>query len=75
MKKPKDKIYYDKKSDALWFLIKSGVEEEVKEVSPGVNVELGKNGELLGIEILNASKVLGKKIKEASPSEFSPASI
>lgn len=54
------KIYYDKKSDALWLLIKSGLEEEVREVSPGVNVELGKNGEILGIEILNASKILSE---------------
>lgn len=61
MKQVKDKIYYDKKSDALWLLIKSGAEEESKEVAPGVNVELGKDGELLGIEILNASKVLGEK--------------
>jgi len=74
MKKQKDKrnkIFYDKKSDALWLLIKSGVEEEVKEVSPGVNVELGKNGELLGIEILNASKVLGEKISKSDSSRFS----
>ncbi len=62
MKQVKDKIYYDKKSDALWLLIKSGPEEEVKEVAPGVNVELGRYGELLGIEILNASKILGEKI-------------
>lgn len=59
MKKTSKKIYYDKKSDALWLLIKSGIEEKVKEISPGVNVELGKNDEILGIEILNASKVLG----------------
>ena len=71
MKKPKDKIYYDKKSDALWLLIKSGVEEEVKEVSPGVNIELDKNGELLGIEILNASKVLGEKISKENTSQIS----
>lgn len=61
MKKIKEKIYYDKESDALWFLIKRGYEEKVKEVAPGINIELGKNGELLGIEILNASKVLGEK--------------
>lgn len=54
----KDKVFYDKRSDALWFLIKSGVEEEHREVAPGISVELGKNGELLGIEILNASKVV-----------------
>lgn len=62
MKKTKQKIYYDKKTDVLWFLIKSGPEEEHREVAPGVNVELGKNGDLLGIEILNASKVLGSKL-------------
>ena len=62
MKKAKKRIYYDKKSDALWLLVKSGPEEEFREVAPGVNVELGKNGELLGIEILNASKILGEKI-------------
>lgn len=54
----KEKIFYDKKSDALWFLIKSGEEEEHREIAPGVSIELGKKGELLGIEILNASKVI-----------------
>lgn len=62
MKKTNQKIYYDKKYDVLWFMIKSGPEEEHKEIAPGVSVELGKNGELLGIEILNASKVLGPKM-------------
>ena len=56
--KKKERVFYDKKSDALWFLIKSGEEEGYKEIAPGISVELGKNGELLGIEILNASKVL-----------------
>ena len=69
MKKVKEKIYYDKKSDALWLLVKSGPEEEVKEVTPGINVELGKNGELLGIEILNASKILGRKIAKKEVSQ------
>lgn len=54
----KEKIFYDKKSDALWFFIKKGQEEEHREITPGVSVEVGKNGELLGIEILNASKIV-----------------
>ncbi|MDO8570356.1 MAG: DUF2283 domain-containing protein [Candidatus Daviesbacteria bacterium] len=62
MKKTDQKIYYDKKTDVLWFLIKSGPEETHKELSPGVSVELGKNGELLGIEILDATKILGPKL-------------
>lgn len=62
MKKIKQKLYYDKDTDVLWFYIKSGAEEEHKEIMPGVSLELGENGELLGIEILNASKVLGSKL-------------
>ena len=63
MKKANQKIYYDKKTDVLWLNLKSGAEEEYKEVAPGINLELDKKGELLGIEILNASKVLGTKPK------------
>lgn len=62
MKKAKSKIYYDKKTDTLWLNVKSGLEEEYKEVAPGVNIELNKKGEVLGIEILNASKVIGSKL-------------
>lgn len=62
MKKTKQKVYYDKKTDVLWLYIKSGVEEEYREITPDINLELGKNGELLGIEIFNASKVLGSKL-------------
>lgn len=62
MKRTKQKIYYDKKTDVLWLNIKSGSEEQYSEVAPGIGVELGKNGELLGIEILNASKVIGSKL-------------
>lgn len=58
----KQKIYYDKETDVLWLFIKSGPEEKHQEVAPGVSVELNKKGELLGIEILNASKVLGSKL-------------
>lgn len=62
IKASKQKIYYDKKTDVLWLMVKGGPEEEHKEVAPGISVELDKNGDLLGIEILNASKVLGAKL-------------
>lgn len=62
MKTLKQKVYYDKKTDVLWLNIKRGLEEELREITPGVSVELDKKGELLGIEILNASKVLGTKL-------------
>jgi len=57
-RKLNQKVYYDKKADVLWFLVKSGPEYEYKEITPGISVELGKKGELLGLEVLNASKVL-----------------
>lgn len=60
--KSNQKVYYDKNADILWLYIKSGVEEEHREITPDINLELGKNGELLGIEIFNASKVLGSKL-------------
>ncbi|MBI3290241.1 DUF2283 domain-containing protein [Candidatus Microgenomates bacterium] len=66
----KQKIFYDKKSDALWLLIKDGTEYDHKEVAPGVNVELGKKGELLGIEILNASKVLARKLVKSTNGKY-----
>lgn len=74
MKKINQKIYYDKKTDVLWFNIKKGLEEEHHEVAPGVSVELGKKGELLGIEILNASSILGAKLGlKKVDSHYSPA--
>lgn len=57
------KIFYDSKVDALWILIKEGPEVESLEVAPNINIELGGNRELLGVEILNASKILGVKPK------------
>lgn len=73
MKKAKQKIYYDKKTDVLWLNIKSGPEEEYKEIAPGVGIELNKKGELLGIEILNASKVLGSKLGLKKNKNYSSA--
>ena len=74
-KKQKEKIFYDKRSDILWLLVKSGEEFKHKEISPGISVELGKNGELLGIEILNASKILGEKIGKPEVIQQSVVSV
>lgn len=56
--KSKKIVNYDPKSDVLYLGVKEGVEEEFVEVSPGVNVELDENGQVIGVEILNASKIL-----------------
>jgi len=50
------KVYYDQSTDVL-YLAKPGLEEEVVELHPGINLELDEHGDLIGVEILNASQV------------------
>lgn len=52
------RVRYFAQSDILYLLVKEGREDRFVEVSEGVNVELDEQGQLLGIEILNASCLL-----------------
>lgn len=56
-------INYDKESDIIYIVTKKGTEDNIIEVSPGINVELNDKGEVIGIEILNASKLLKPVMK------------
>ncbi len=65
------RIYYDEEEDVL-YLAREGKEEEVVEISPGVNVEFDKSGKLMGVEIFQAShlfkdviKVMEKRLRAA----------
>lgn len=62
-------INYDPKSDVFYIILKEGFEDKHQEVAPGIFVELDKQGKLMGVEILNASKNIGKFFKQ----QFSPA--
>jgi len=75
MKKVKSKeiINYDSRSDALYIGIKRGVEEEFNEISPGINVELDEKGQVIGIEILNAARILKSVIKPLQKQSLEPA--
>lgn len=53
----KSLINYDSKADILYIVAKKGREEEFIEIAPGINVELDDKGEVIGIEIINASKI------------------
>lgn len=68
--KPKKLMHYDKGSDVFYIGIRGGIEEEYVEVAPGVSVELGEDGKVIGIEILNASKVF-RPISQASSQRVS----
>lgn len=55
-------VHYDKKVDVL-YLSRKGEEEVVEEIYPGVSLEFGREGKIVGIEILNASTVLRDALK------------
>ncbi len=56
------KLSYDKESDALYFSLDETAEiSETEEVKPGVILDLDKKGNVLGVEILNVSKITSEK--------------
>ncbi|MCR4418756.1 MAG: DUF2283 domain-containing protein [Clostridia bacterium] len=51
------KVHYDPEVDVL-YIGHAGQEEEAEEIYPGITLEKDRNGNLLGIELLNASQLL-----------------
>ncbi len=60
MNKPKMK-YFDKE-DILHLVISDEPQSGSLELSPNITVELNNNGELIGIEILNASTFIQETV-------------
>jgi uncharacterized protein YuzE len=56
------KISYDENEDIL-YLAKEGLEHEILELSPGVNLELDDSGKLIGVEVFKASHLFKDVIK------------
>ncbi len=50
------KVSYDKKADAVYIEIAKGKADGVVEVKEGINIDISKDGNILGIELLDASK-------------------
>jgi len=63
------KIEYDPIRDLLYICFASTDIRAAKTVTvaPGVHADFGKNGKLLGIEVIDASEVVGKEIKFELP--------
>lgn len=57
-KSRKKDVHYDAESDVLYLGAKRGYEDEYIEIAPGIGAELNKQGKVIGIEIINASKVM-----------------
>lgn len=61
----KTKMTYFEKEDILHLAISDEPEGGSLELSPNITVELNDNGELIGIEILNASTFIRDSILES----------
>lgn len=67
------KIHYDPKVDAVYIELAKGKYEVSREISNSVVVDEDKNGKILGVEVLDVSKVLGSKFR-ANMKDFSHTS-
>jgi uncharacterized protein YuzE len=61
----KEQYNYDKESDSLFIYLEEGEEDRFEEVAPGINLEFDKEGKIIGVEILKASRFSDKLKKEA----------
>ena len=52
------KITYDKEADAAYIYFKKDKIKKTKEITPDFIVDFNKNGEVVGLEVLSASKNL-----------------
>ena len=55
------KVFYNEED--ILYLGKEGQEEEIVELATGINGELDGSGELIGVELFNASTLLKDVIK------------
>lgn len=57
-------IHYDPKTDAIYIELAKGKYEVSREISESVIVDEDKSGKILGVEVLDVSRVLGPKFRE-----------
>jgi uncharacterized protein YuzE len=62
----KPKLFYFEKEDVLHLVIADEEEANSVELSPNITAELNEKGELIGIEILNASDFVRDSIMETA---------
>lgn len=56
------RLKYYEDSDVLYFFLKEGMETKSLEAAPGITIELNDKNEIIGIEILDASKFMQEYI-------------
>ncbi len=63
LKNSKKIIHYDQHSDVLYLGAQKGIEEEFIEIAPGIVAELDADKNIIGVEVLNASKIFKSVLK------------
>jgi uncharacterized protein YuzE len=56
------RVEYDSKADAMYIWVRKARYEISEELAENVIIDLDKNGRIIGIEILGATKNLGKEL-------------
>jgi uncharacterized protein YuzE len=56
------RVEYDEKSDAMYIWLRKAKYDISEKLAENVVLDLDKNGRIIGIEVLDASKNLGKDI-------------
>jgi len=56
------RVEYDPKADAMYVWLRKARYEISEELAENVIIDLDKSGRIIGIEILDASKNLGKEL-------------
>ena len=57
-------VEYDKKADALYIWVRKAKYDISEELAENVIIDLDKKGRIIGIEVLDASKNMGKDLVE-----------
>jgi len=58
------RVEYDSKADAMYVWLRKARYEISEELAENVMIDLDKDGRIIGIEILDATKSLGKELME-----------
>jgi uncharacterized protein YuzE len=58
------RVEYDSKADIMYIWLRKAKYEISEELAENVIIDLDKRGRIIGIEILDASKNLGKQLVE-----------
>ncbi|HWL92627.1 MAG TPA: DUF2283 domain-containing protein [Phycisphaerae bacterium] len=53
---------YDVQADILYLIAESGALARSVEIAPGVTIEYGESGQVIGVEILRASRILAEPV-------------